>query len=274
MEKKERFMQNFNVDLTKQLRSRRQTPARLSGPLNQRLAAYALAAGAAGVAVLACSGSAEAAPVCKSLSTEIPSTNTYPLNPAGQAAPPFDIVNTTLQYVTSAYDRFFWWNRGFFIPNTGGANVVLGAKDLPANLEAGNMIGPGGNFGKGKSYGLMFTYGKGFPYDPQGHGTMAKHRGNFDLKQTNYIGFVFTESGAAHYGWARIEVTFKQGGIGKYSTIHLLGWGYESAPNTAIAAGSCSGEQANAGTPNPSSASTGASLGVLALGSEGIPAWR
>jgi hypothetical protein len=254
-------MRNSEVDLTKRRLSSGKAPARLSDSLSQRLSAYAVAAGAAAVAVLACSPPAEAAPICKRLSTEIPLSNTFPLNPAGQAAAPFNIVNTTFQYLDS-YGRFFWWNRGFFIPNSGAANLLLSANNLPANLESGNAIGPGGNFGKAKSYGLMFTYGKGFPYDPQGHGTLKKHIGNFNLQQTNYIGFVFSKSAEAHYGWARMNVTLRQGGIGKYSTIHLLGWGYESTPNTAIAAGDCS----DAGRP---SQGNGASLGTLALGNAG-----
>jgi hypothetical protein len=238
---------------------------KLPEALNRQLSAYAIAAGAAGVAILACSAKADAAPVCKTLSIAISATNTYPLNPALQPAAPFNIAQTTLLYVTSGYGRSYWWNRGFFIPNSGGANLLLGANSWPANLEGGNIIGPGGDFGKGKSYGLMFTYGKGF--SPQGHGTLKKHFGNFDLKQENYVGFVFLNSGEPHYGWARMEVTFKKEGKQKFSTIGVLEAGYESAPNTAIAAGNCS-SSAQAGNDSISAPlnSRSASLGMLAAG--------
>lgn len=96
----------------------------------------------------------------------------------------------------------------------------------------------------------MFTYGKGF--SPQGHGTLNKHFGNFDLKQENYVGFVFSNSGEPHYGWARMEVTFKKEGKEKFSTIRVLAAGYESAPNTAIAAGNCSNSEQTSGDDSTS----------------------
>jgi hypothetical protein len=247
--------------------------AKLSDSLSRRLNAYALTATAAGVAGLAFAPSAEAAPICKTLSIEIPSTNTYPMYLGDQEAAPFDIAQTTLRSTTSS-QGFFWWNRGFFIANSGQAQVLLASNQFAANLESGANIGPGGDFGKGNSYGLMFTYGPGFAGDPQGHGTLAKHIGNFNLQQTNYIGFHFSKSGAAHYGWVRLSVSFQPMNRAKVSTIHILGYGYESTPNTAISAGSCAGDQAKAGAPDTSSASADASLGMLALGSVGVTNWK
>lgn len=99
-------------------------------------------------------------------------------------------------------------------------------------------------------------------------GNAGQTQRQLNLQETNYVGFVFSESGAPHYGWARMEVTFAQKGGAKFSTIELLGWGYEAAPNTAIAAGNCSaGDQAKSRAPDASSGSAGGSLGVLALGS-------
>lgn len=271
------------------------TPAKLSASMNHRLNAYALAAGAAGVAVLACSPPANAGVVCKNLSERILFTNTFPLNPGDQTAAPFNIAQSTLLSTTSAYGRFFWWNRGFFIPNSGGAKLLLGANNLPANLASGSVIGPGGQFGKGKSYGLMFTYGKGFLYDPQGHGTLVHHVGNFDLQKTNFVGFLFSKEGKVHYGWTRLQVTFQQKGRAKLSIIHVLGWGYETTPNTAIVTGVCTTDEASnsgrsfdgngAGNASSSpmrameagvasSVPRSATLGMLAGGSAGLAIWR
>ncbi len=169
------------------------------------------------------------------------------------------------------------------------------SNNLPAALSEGALIGPSANFAKGNSYGLLFTYGLGEPGDHylKGGGTMNKHRGNFKFGQTNYVGFRLLLSGQYHYGWARIEVAFHHNETFPrmlMSETRISGYGYESNPNTAIAAGDCPGAEAsNAGvTPNvtptddlPGTSSgallpsaRGASLGLLALGDRGISAWR
>jgi len=247
-------------------------PARLSEALNRSLNGYSLAAAAAGVSILASAMPAEGAPVCGNISTLLEHTNTLPFNPAGQPASPFNFAQTTFQYFlsTTGVSSLRWWNRGFFNPNSGGAKVLLGAKNLPADVALGSLIGPGGQFGKPASYGMLFTYGKGNFSHVQGGGTKLKHRGNLSLVQDSYVGFQFSQSGNVHYGWARLSVTFHGGGV-KQTILHALDYGYESTPNTAIAAGSCAaGEPANPA----SSESRGTSLGMLALGSEEIAGWR
>jgi hypothetical protein len=266
---------NSSKNRSKKAAFRSPKPVALCDSLHRRLNGYALAAGAAGVAALACSPQAEAAPVCKTLSARILGSNTFPFNPARETFPPFQIAQTTFGFYSSAYARLFLWNRGFFTPNSLGANVLLGKSNLPANLAAGASIGPGGKFGKGGSYGLMFTYGVGSPYNRH-HGTLQNHQGNLNLQGTDYIGFRFSHAGDAHYGWARLQVTIQKGYVGKNTAIHVLGYGYESTPNTAIAAGSCSTpERSDADTNKaPSLESRGASLGMLALGGEGMARWR
>jgi hypothetical protein len=260
---------------TKRSFSRVKTAAPLSDALSQRLNAYALAAGAAGVAMLTCAAPAEAAPVCKTVGAQLTRTSTFPLYLINPAIPAFNIAqgtNATFRSGTlTGIGTIFWWNRGFFTPNTAGANVLLDDNRLPADVAAGAEIGPGGNFGKGTSYGLLFTYGKG-QLSFTGGGTKLRHVGNLNLTQNNYVGLQFTEAGAVHYGWARLAITFQDGGSDvKHAVTNILGLGYESTPNAAIDAGSCgAGEQASANAPSASSASSGASLGILALGSAGM----
>jgi hypothetical protein len=270
--------------------SRLKMSSKLSESLHRNLGAYALAAGAAGVAVLACSVPADAAPVCKNPHLTIPGTNTYALNPAGQQIAPFNIVDT---FNNPSSNSFGWWNRGFFTPNSAGANAVLDKNGFPADLAAGASIGPAAQFGPGKSYGLLFTYG----YGSGRRGRLKDHQGNLQFGQDNYFGFKFSVSGQVHYGWVRLHVTFGRGTDGQSTSTHILSYGYESTPNTAILAGSCNASIASAGpaledqkanVARESSSSdhaatvastTGddaasASLGLLALGSEGIPLWR
>jgi len=241
-----------------QLRSRAES--QLSESLQHRLSAYAIAAGAAGVSVLACSVPADAAPICTTLSVKLVSVETYALNPAGQMLPPFNIAQT-FENVSSLSNTF--WNRGFFTPNSVGANALLGAKGLPANLVSGASIGPAGQFGKGQSYGLLFSYG------PNNNGGYSHHRGNLKFGKTiDLVGFKFSLAGKTHYGWIRMQITLGPGGgFNTTATFtHILGYGYESTPDTAILAGSCTAARGDNVAP--------ASLGVLALGSEGLPLWR
>jgi len=260
--------------------------AELPEPLQRRLNAYALAAGAAGVAALACAQPAEGALVCKTLSIEIAGNYSVSLNPAGQALPPFQVAQTTYSY-GSTFGQF-WWNRGFLDPNSKAANVLLASNGYAANLPPGGLIGPGGKFGKGGSYGLLFSYGKGPRSSGKyGGGTKRKHRGNLNFGQSeNYFGFKFSQGGKVHYGWVRVYATFSHQhyALGIRTISHLDEYGYENTPNTAIAAGSCSNAELNStgseGQPEvsrvepPSPARQVASLGVLALGSEGLPFLR
>ena len=150
--------------------------------------------------------------------------------------------------------------------------MVMGANNLPANVQSGSVIGPGGQFGKPTSYGLLFTYGKGNFSHVQGGGTKTKHRGNLSLTQDSYIGFEFSQSGKAHYGWIRLSVGF-HGQTIKQTLVNALNFGYESTPDTPINAGSCSGSS-NSEPSVRNDASDGASLGMLALGSVRVANWE
>jgi hypothetical protein len=268
---------------------RARKPSELPEPLHCRLSSYALAASAAGVTLLACSAPASAAPVCKNLFVTLSGTDTYSLNPSRQPFAPFNIGQTfdNVSSLTIAY-----WNRGFLTPNSAKAVELLGGNGFPAALASGASIGPGGHFGKGNSYGLLFSFG------PLNGGTKKNHQGNFQFGQTNYFGFRFSMSGEDHYGWVRLKVTFGQGFDGTATFIHVRGYGYETTPNTAIHAGQCSSEASLNAHPisndgirgaKPDIQKTGSiassassssrisrstSLGLLALGACGLRLWR
>src|ERR1700730_9015453 len=133
----------------------RRNPTRLPDALQRRLHNYALAAGAAGVAAVACSYPAEAEPVCRDLKAQLFSANTYPLNPANQKIAPFNVAQTTYAYSSISFGKFWSWNRGFLVPNSRGAEIVVDANSYPVDVPLGNSIGPKEKFGKGTSYGLM-----------------------------------------------------------------------------------------------------------------------
>ena len=283
---------NSNGESESRRPNRSRKAVQLKEPLHHRLDAYALAATAAGVGLLACAFPAEATTVCNSASITLARTASFPLNPAHQQAAPFLVAQTTFYFSYSSGPAF--WDRGFFEPNPQGV-MLSPSNNLPAALSEGALIGPSANFAKGNSYGLLFTYGLGEPGDHylKGGGTMNKHRGNFKFGQTNYVGFRLLLSGQYHYGWARIEVAFHHNETFRrmlMSETRISGYGYESNPDTAIAAGDCSKTAAsNAGftsnitptddLPETSSgalppSSRGASLGLLALGDPGLSTWR
>jgi hypothetical protein len=260
-------MPELRQEIARNPSPRRKQPVALSDTLSRKLNAYALAAGAAGVAALAFALPAEGEPVCKDVSAQLPHTNSFPVYLTQPAVAPFNIAqqtNSTFRsFTTTGVGTLQWWNRGFFVPNSAGAKVLL-SNGLPANLASGAEIGPGGDFGKGNSYGLLFTYGKG-EYTYRGGGTKLKHRGNLNLTQSNYVGFQFKDPAGVHYGWARLSVSFENGrGKTQHTVLHVTGYAYESTPDTAIAAGSCT-ESAS----EIENVSTGTSLGLLALGSVG-----
>ena len=223
----------------------------LATQFRKALDGYALSASAAGVAVLACSLPADCQPICKTIHTDLVATDTYSLNPAHQKFAPFNVAETWKD-VSSLSSTF--WNRGFFTPNTSRARVMTDVKGYPATVPAGGSIGPGKQFGRGKMYGLLFTYG------PANGGKKHDHKGNLQLLQDNYLGFKFPVGGQDHYGWLRLKVTFSYGGDGAVGTLHLKNYGYESTPNTPIYAGQCSA--ADGRSPNVMRTS----LGGLARG--------
>jgi hypothetical protein len=255
-------------------------PAKLSKQLENSIAAYGLAAGAAGVAALALVTPAEAAPVCKVLSTELTYTATFAFDPANQPVAPFNIAQSF--HTFSSLSTSTGVNRGFFTRNLPGAEIVVSSKGLVADLAPGARIGPGGRFGKGRSYGLIFTF------TPYSGATSQHHRGNLRFGQTNYFGFLFLISGQAHYGWIRLESTIVRNRSTPWIDTKIRAYGYESSPNAAILAGSCSavgesdrrdsatssGSATASGAKRTNNATQPASLGTLALGAQGISLWR
>lgn len=259
-------MVNLDSNVKQRSLLRAKTPFRLSEGMTRILNGYALAAAAAGVSVLACVAPAEGAPVCGTLSVTLKHTNTIPFNPAGQAVAPFNVAQTTFQYFlsTTGVSSWRWWNRAFFTPNSGPAKVMLGPNNLPADVPSGSAIGPSEKFGKAASYGMLFTYGKG-NLSVRGGGTKSQHRGNLNLLQDSYVGFQFSQSGKLHYGWLRLSVGF-HGTTIKETLLNVLNYGYESAPDTPISAGGCSGSEVSGTGAQPNNPAA-PSLGMLALGS-------
>lgn len=237
--------------------------AHLSDSAIRHLNAYALAAGAAGIGVLAVlPAHGEVVYTPTQITISLAGTSSYELNPAGSPVAPFKIYAGFTS--PGAY-----WDTISFNPQTNGARFIQGPGTSwsVAPLPAGFIIGnPGRRFGSPRR-GLVDTYG------PYGRGTYNNHDG-FPFGKTAYIGFKFLIGGKVHYGWARVDVRFDQNTPKRRLYMQLSGYAYETTPGLSIKAGQTSGTAAMPANEAAPAAPAAQSLGLLALGAEGVQLWR
>jgi hypothetical protein len=198
------------------------TPASLPARLDQHLNLYALAAGAAGVSLLAFAQPSEAKIVYTTTHKVIGTNGLYPLD-----------VNRdgTIDFLIQ--------ERGY--PFSSSGNNVLGAKGAVGNgvqgsnmfasaLNQGAPIGPRRMFinSSGTVGALMFNVACTVD---QGCST----KGKWGNANNEYLGLKFKIHGKTHYGWARLNVTYMPQGHSITAT--LTGYAYETIPNQGLRAG-------------------------------------
>jgi len=251
----------------------------LSSALEKNLSAYALAAGSAGVALLACVQAADAKVVVTKVNIPIPDNGVpvqFDINGDGQMD--FGLSAFLDGGCTSTSARV---KQPKARPPLGCGPFDDQLRVVPA--QAANEVWQGGssygvkcaaNLGHGVridrlrpfAAGVMVMYGdegssEGNQFCPWRGGTPAKP----------YLGVKFLDKeGALHYGWVRVTNNFV------FATI--TGYAYETIPNKPILAGAINetGDEASLLEPSnlPSKDVQPASLGYLALGSVGLSAWR
>jgi hypothetical protein len=243
---------------------------RLGEGLERKLLSYAVAAGAAGVGVLACSSPAEAEIVYTATWIQV-----YPGSPT--------IVNLDLNGDTIADFQFS--NTLSFGSNSRSGKL----KVLP--LNQGNAIWGVGSYASALGSGVVVGSKGQFQ---QGHEFMAKARlacdnsdsyckyfsqGPWRESTRGFLGLQFTIQGEIHYAWARLNVAATDQGV----FAAVTGYAYETVPNTPIITGQTKGaakrkkasgvSQASPTSLNPAKPEP-TSLGLLARGSLGLYAWR
>jgi len=245
-------------------RSRRsaRTSSSLPKSTHQRLNMYALAAGAAGVSVLALAPTADAKIVYTPAHVSILGPRgLYNLDFNHDGITDFTITNTT----RSNTDQAFW---NLFV-NCPQGNAVVGTfvyRGFPPDARAffaGAPIGPHEPFFSRDAKLATFYYGGGG----------ASSHGNWLNVTNRYLGMKFQIAGQTHYGWARLRVKVTKNPINIYA--ELTGYAYETAADTPIVAGKTTGadvEEMPEARSAPSAAP--ATLGVLAMGSRGPAIWR
>ncbi len=225
----------------------------LAKPLNsgieKKLIAYAAAAGAAGVTLLAAQP-ADASIVYTAINQTVNNSLPVDLNNDG-------IADLTLWSINIAYS---WVQFA-----SAGANRILAAP----NLSSASALVWGAKIGKIGAF--QYSYGRFGRANI--HSGCVDSNGIWHGKKNHYLGVQFSVAGQTHYGWIRMTV----GNICSGGRIQVTGYAYETIVNKPIFAGythepivADALEPTELGTP----ARQPASLGLLALGKDGLNIWR
>ena len=229
--------------------------ANLSEPAHHQLNMYALAAGAAGVGVLALTQPVEAKIIYTPAHRVIGPDSKYLLDLNHDGITDFTIANSY-----NCPDSCVSIVVAKPANGTHGVEGPLSSRGHASwayALTAGAIIGPKRPF---SASALEFA-GSGVCHPAGSHWCNLKR----------YLGLSFKIHGKTHYGWARISMGSAKGRIEAV----LLGYAYETIPGKAIIAGATSGPDesepaASLNTPTP----VPATLGDLAMGAAGLSIWR
>jgi hypothetical protein len=238
-------------------------PKELSHTIHQQLNMYALAAGTAGVALLALAQPAEAKIVFTPAHVPILGPKGFfalDLNHDGVVD--FNITNTTQSNTDQAF-----WNLFAQGPNKNAVAGTFVYRGFPADAHAFNLGqqigGAGEKFFPGANKLVSFYVGGG--------GYSA--HGNWVNLLDRYLGVRFQVGNELHYGWVRFTVQVLEHPV-RINAL-LTGYAYETVPGKPIAAGATSDGEAQLipdvlGTPTQQPAT----LGLLAAGAPGLWMWR
>jgi hypothetical protein len=234
---------------------------RLEPRLDKSLLAYATAAAAAGVGVLALANPAEAKIVYTPANKHIAPNGTLPLDLNHDGKVDFTFVDT---HGTSTFGG--GWGFLTMFPNRSlnkiWGHTSNGFERYASALAAGVSVGSKGQFAPGERIMAWSAVNQGarkhgvrkpsstYCYGPWKHATNL------------YLGLQFIIKGKTHYGWARLNV----GCSNLIVTATLTGYAYETIPNKPIITGKTKGPDVVTLEP--------ATLGRLAQGASGVSAWR
>jgi hypothetical protein len=234
--------------------------ARLAPTLDKQLLAYAAAASAAGIGLLA--QPAEAKIVYTAANTTIQENETLNLDLNNDGVADFFIFNGFPEGVRQPEGAFGYALNIY--PAQRGNEIwgIHSAKgwECAAALPQAVKVGPGAAF-QSRSVPLFAASGSYTRGDIEHCPWAGKNRGAF-------LGLKFVIDGQTHYGWAHVTV-------GGSSTV-LNGYAYETVPNQSLLTGKTSGpvESATSSAPVKPTAPQPATLGLLAQGEHGLHVWR
>jgi hypothetical protein len=226
---------------------------------------YSLAAGAAGVSLLALAVPSEGKIVYTSTHRVIGPNSNFRLDLNHDGVTDFTLKNST----SCDTDHCLFGLRQKAAPGNSVEGIGRsGFQPYASALSRGARIGHGARFYSGLAI-LAYIYAGGGGTSVFGKWANVTNR---------YLGVKFKIKGRTHYGWARLSVSVDAGN--HIVTGTLTGYAYETIPNKPIIAGKTKGadETASLEPLNPTSFSAPtpgpATLSVLALGSPGLSIWR
>jgi len=233
------------------------TSANLSESTQKQLNAYAVAAGAAGVSLLALVQPSEAKIVHRQLDLKIPYHSRFGLDLNHDLI--FDF-----RFSNSEFSSTYLGSIQFGVVGLRKNQVIVSSGGCASGLAAGKQVGPGEHFGKPSFRYLMAQ----FVSDRGNHTTQVKCP--WSNQKAAFLGLKFLFKGKVHFGWARLKMTFNQ------PVINFIDYAYETIPNKAILAGQTHAQE-DPGIEEPNGSLTTpspAELGTLALGARGFATWR
>lgn len=237
----------------------------LPDSIDQRTKAYCGAALAAGVSILALAAPSEASVVVTKTHQTIPINGRISVDLNKDGVTDFNIK-------MSNYFDFSFRDSVRVIPMAGGGVVGYngGIGPYASALAAGANIGPSDHFRVG-TYGVVAERSTGKEINST-HTTRNLYGKWGGDPQNRYVGVKFQIQGKTHYGWIRMTVNtdFPAG-----MSATITAYAYETVANKAIKAGSTKSAALNVAQVNKGvTRGSAGSLGMLALGSEGLQIWR
>jgi hypothetical protein len=228
-------------------------PVKLPDSTQRSLNCYALAAGAAGVGILALTQPAQARIIYTPAKVSIAGPYKLDLDHDG----------------TNDFSFFFSFagcrsgmacGSGLTVYRLADGNEMVGARHGADALHAGVAVGPRAHFSAQANVMAGWFY-QSRSGNPTSTFTGQWANGGKGVKN-RYVGFKFKINGKTHFGWARLSVPFNHN---NGFSPKLTGYAYETIANKAIVTGK---------TRGPDVVVEPATLGHLARGASAISAWR
>jgi hypothetical protein len=230
----------------------------ISVRLDRRLVAYAAAATAAGVAMLAVPAS----------EAEIVYT---PANVAMMYYPLLiDLNNDGITDFAIQFFRCTYQNNCLVVNPWVAGNAIQGVDARADAGQDGFPVGPQQHFlTQFRKFSWSGSY-VGFMLDAGAYGGGSWSGGPWADTTNRYLGLKFVINGEVHYGWARMSIRALR------HKIRLTGYAYETIPNKQIIEGQTEGTDTSALAPANilSPVPQPAGLGMLARGADTLTIWR
>jgi hypothetical protein len=241
----------------------------------QHLRLYSLAAGAAGVSILALHSPASAEVVFTPVHAKISTGGQFPIDLNHDGVVDFLLIDRT-SFETGVSCSFCGQNLNVTGQGNSGAAVVgqsRGTRRAASALTAGAVIGSSDTFLNAQNTPVLMA--SGFNDD----NSFFNIYGKFSETKNRFLGLKFEIQGQVHFGWARFAVVaVKKNGSVPFIVALLNGFAYETVPNQAITAGATSSSSEvrlkSDRTGSSQSKQETATLGWLAGGYSAMSLWR